>query len=462
MDIIRMMNKISIVITYCSLDKRFIELNIKESLKITDDVVVSSYDHLFNGEKEDIGYFEGLKHVYPTVKFVLSEWEDVMDNPRYWHNMGRLRGYEKTNKDYKWVIFLDGDEILKADAFNLFLQDSNFNDRDWYILAVNWFFREAIYKSTEVEHTIPLYKKSIMTLDPFEPLVERGQPCQKNPNGIDFLTYNREVLVNHYSWVRTKEEMLKKVSGWGHKNDKDWKSLIEEEFSRDFNGKDFVHNYDFEIVEDYYNIGTTNSLVSSVSNSEDIKIHKDDVHLYVNDVQSGQSKEVEPPFLKIIKEFDTIIEIGTFTGAFTKWLYTFKREDCELITFDITDENFKFHNNLNSKFKLVIKDCFSDKGKNLIINKIMNGGRTLLLCDGGNKNKEFNLFSKYLKREDVIMLHDYQEDSISYSAIQSELNWRYVAESSYREIEYSIKMNNLKKHLFYDEFKRVLWGSFYQ
>jgi hypothetical protein len=274
------MNKISIVITYCSLDKRFIETNIEQSLKITDDVVVSSYDHLFNGEHEgeEIDYFWGLRYKYPTVKFVLSEWEDVMDNPRYWHNMGRLRGYEKTNKDYKWVIFLDGDEILKSDTFNLFLQAPNFNDRDWYILAVNWFFREPIYKSTELEHTIPLYKKSIMTLDPFDPEVERGQPCQKNPNGVDYLRYNGEVLVNHYSWVRTKEEMLKKVSGWGHKNDKDWKSLIEEEFSRDFNGFDFVHNYKFETVEDIYNIGKINSLTPPT------KIVKADVHLFVDDV----------------------------------------------------------------------------------------------------------------------------------------------------------------------------------
>ncbi len=438
------------------MDKRFIDTNIRECLKITDDIVVSSYDHLFNGEHEDeeIDYFWDLRYKYPTVKFVLSEWEDVMDNSRYWHNMGRLRGYEKTNKDYKWVIFLDGDEILKADTFNLLLQDPTFNDRDWYILAVNWFFREPIYKSTELEHTIPLYKKSIMTLDPFDPEVERGQPCQRNPNGIDFLTYNGEVLVNHYSWVRTKEEMLKKVSGWGHKNDKDWKSLIEEEFSRDFNGVDFVHNYKFETVEDIYNIGKINSLTPKT------KIVKADVHLFVDDVQTGQTKEVEPPFLKIIKEFDTIIEIGTFTGAFTKWLDTFKREYCELITFDITADNFKFYDSLNSKFKFVVSDCFSDEGRNKIIDKITNGRRVLLLCDGGSKNREFNLFSKYIKESDVIMLHDYKETTEKYWNIASKLNWKYVSESSYDEIKNSLMLYGIDRHPLYEEFENVFWGAF--
>ena len=31
-------------------------------------------------------------------------------------------------------------------------------------------------------------------------------------------------------------------------DEKDWNSLIEEEFSRDFNGTDFVHGYDYEIL----------------------------------------------------------------------------------------------------------------------------------------------------------------------------------------------------------------------
>ena len=61
-------------------------------------------------------------------------------------------------------------------------------------------------------------------------------------------------FVHHYSWVRTKEEMLKKVENWGHKHDKNWTSLIEEEFSRPFNGTDFVHGYSYNIVENKFNI----------------------------------------------------------------------------------------------------------------------------------------------------------------------------------------------------------------
>jgi hypothetical protein len=48
--------------------------------------------------------------------------------------------------------------------------------------------------------------------------------------------------------------MLRKVKNWSHKNDRNWDDLIEEEFSRDFNGKDFVHNYSYEIVENKFKI----------------------------------------------------------------------------------------------------------------------------------------------------------------------------------------------------------------
>ena len=61
-------------------------------------------------------------------------------------------------------------------------------------------------------------------------------------------------MMHHFSWVRTKEEMLTKVKNWGHASDKDWIVGIEEEFSRDFNGTDFVHGYSYNIVENTFNI----------------------------------------------------------------------------------------------------------------------------------------------------------------------------------------------------------------
>ena len=67
-------------------------------------------------------------------------------------------------------------------------------------------------------------------------------------HGVDGLP-----MVHHYSWVRTKEEMLKKTRAWAHHWERDWAQLIEEEFSRDFNGTDFVRKYDYVQVSNPYN-----------------------------------------------------------------------------------------------------------------------------------------------------------------------------------------------------------------
>ena len=65
-------------------------------------------------------------------------------------------------------------------------------------------------------------------------------------------------MFHHYSWVRTKAQLLKKVSSWAHKDDRNWAAFVEEEFSRPFNGTDFVHGFSYTTVK---NIFTINPLV---------------------------------------------------------------------------------------------------------------------------------------------------------------------------------------------------------
>jgi hypothetical protein len=45
------------------------------------------------------------------------------------------------------------------------------------------------------------------------------------------------------------DEMIQKVISWGHNKDIDWVSLIEQEFTHDFNGKDFIHNYEYDVLD---------------------------------------------------------------------------------------------------------------------------------------------------------------------------------------------------------------------
>jgi hypothetical protein len=61
-------------------------------------------------------------------------------------------------------------------------------------------------------------------------------------------------IFHHYSWVRDKEGMIRKAKNFGHRDERDWASLIEEEFSHPFNGKDFIHDYEYETVDNIFGI----------------------------------------------------------------------------------------------------------------------------------------------------------------------------------------------------------------
>jgi predicted O-methyltransferase YrrM len=96
-----------------------------------------------------------------------------------------------------------------------------------------------------------------------------------------------------------------------------------------------------------------------------------------------------------------IIEIGTSIGGLSVFLALV----APTITCDIIDYRMyrNIHNALGIDFRLGnVFDHVQEMGA-----LIKQPGITVLLCDGGNKPREFNTFSKFLKPGDVIMGHDY-------------------------------------------------------
>ncbi len=108
--------------------------------------------------------------------------------------------------------------------------------------------------------------------------------------------------------------------------------------------------------------------------------------------------------IQLIKP-DLIIEIGTGNGNWTKLLRLMSFEFMtEIHTYDIRNNvnnssNVNFHN----------EDAFESIHE--IKQLIDEAGITIVLCDGGDKIKEFNLFSKLLKKNDIIAAHDYLVDN---------------------------------------------------
>jgi hypothetical protein len=120
-------------------------------------------------------------------------------------------------------------------------------------LANYYYFREPVYQSLTFEDSVILVKKSLLSEAMIMDFEDRNKPFLEIPEPKERMVFGPEnkPMIHHYSWVRTKEEMLKKVKTWGHSEDRDWISLVEKEFQSEFSGTDFVHGYKYKTVKSF-------------------------------------------------------------------------------------------------------------------------------------------------------------------------------------------------------------------
>lgn len=194
--------------------------------------------------------------------------------------------------------------------------------------------------------------------------------------------------------------------------------------------------------------------------SEITKWHQSHPYLrlnYYNGVQLSQCLGVylglNPDYLST---FTNIVEIGTYNGGLTSWLKDHMNPNGKLISYDI-DGVINTTNRTDIDFR--VDDCFAEGAFADIINLIQSEGRTLVVCDGGDKPKEFNTFSKYLKQGDVIIAHDYAENEEEWFIKTNFWQWPYEADTFPHSIEKGIIENNLEPYK-YEEMKFLLWASY--
>ncbi len=154
--------------------------------------------------------------------------------------------------------------------------------------------------------------------------------------------------------------------------------------------------------------------------------------------------------------FDRVVEIGTSRGGLSIFLslVCFMYE-MEFYTFDIEDRHQvrvgQLLRRLGSRYKRL--NVFRDKGTAEIRSLIELEGRTLLLCDGGDKKREIQIFSPFLKVGDVIMGHDYFHSQKHFKQqdrwISCELTWD--------DIEDSVAKHGLRQ-IYTSAFSSVFWA----
>lgn len=247
---------ISTIIQYSTLDFRFLEANLKQVSKFSDEIIVPICEHLFDGRPENAELLQQSIDIIsktPNAQAYTFEWSGPQSNTGYYHNLSRALGTSVANGD--WLLFVDTDEIVDDNFKPWFDMISSTDNHYW--LTCYWYFREPMYQAMRTESAGLLIRKEKCNwlID----VRSERQQLLSLPNCINgdytpIVGLDGKPIVHHYSWVRTKQEMIDKVSTWGHKHDRDWISLIEEEFSRDFNGTDFVHGYSYNIVNNKFNI----------------------------------------------------------------------------------------------------------------------------------------------------------------------------------------------------------------
>lgn len=150
-----------------------------------------------------------------------------------------------------------------------------------------------------------------------------------------------------------------------------------------------------------------------------------------------------------VHSFDTIIEIGTHDGGLSTMfalycclseqkaisvnpnepiLYknqTHHRSPKKFWTFDIVERDLaatKGIERLHGSF--VRRDTLNDETTIEDIRQLIEYGRsTLLLCDGGNKKKELELYGSSLKSGDFVALHDWARDEAHFESNKARDVW---------------------------------------
>ncbi len=249
-----MKTKIEAVILYSTNDHRFFRTCIENLLECNIKCHVVTYTHMWNGEEENANVLEDSIELFKDdqlVNFYSIEWKEGK-SPWYWEGAGRYLATQEVSEDAPFILYLDVDEIVEPDEFKKFLTTGILDLYDAIGIYGYWYWLLPTNQATTTEYTATLVKSSIAKKMPMR---EGGRKVYYDVANYKTLIGQSSPFIHHYSWVRTKEEMLKKVLSWGHKHDRsNWVELIEQEFKNPNSGKDFVHNYTYRTVENKFNI----------------------------------------------------------------------------------------------------------------------------------------------------------------------------------------------------------------
>jgi hypothetical protein len=250
---------IAVVINFCTNESRFLKACIEQARLFAQQIIVCVCDHFFDGTPEDETKLDLIYRSFPDCTFVQYPYIPNRISPRlfqkispahFWHSLSRLISVHYLDPVIETVLFLDADEIADGKKFAEWLDNSDYHQHVVLRLANYWYFREPRYQALTWEDSVVLVHRRTLHSRLLLHEKERDAIYEflPSPKRRAVTSCDGKPMFHHFSWVRTKEEMLKKVRSWGHRNDQPWESHVETEFSGPFSGVDFVHKYQYKTV----------------------------------------------------------------------------------------------------------------------------------------------------------------------------------------------------------------------
>ncbi len=187
--------------------------------------------------------------------------------------------------------------------------------------------------------------------------------------------------------------------------------------------------------------------------------------------------------------FDTIIELGTCAGGLSLPLALYccmsahklvssdpndashfvnlshHKQPRRFFTFDNVERDRAVHTLLRELGAFpFIQDTLDEANADGIRSLIKNGKSILLLCDGGNKKRELDLYGGSLKSGDFIMLHDWAYDEVTFERNKREGIWRSwevrmedgEGEGQQFGVDKLLERHDIEP-IYADEFDKVAW-----
>lgn len=254
---------IDAVVLYCSNDQRFFKTCIDNLLECGFRVTVVTYSNMWAGEKENTAILNQSNDLFkhnPKYNNLFIYWE-TEKNSWYWEGYGRYRATQELKDDSEWVIYIDIDEIIEPLLFKKWLKDFPYYRYNSILLKQYEYYKLPTIRHNKIEPN-PVFAKTKYAKSCKFKESGRRQLFWNNENFISrvlaklnlnpfFCIYRGVPFIHHYSWVRSKKQILNKFLNWGHKDDKDWVSIAEAEFSNELY---IPKHIKYTIVENKFNL----------------------------------------------------------------------------------------------------------------------------------------------------------------------------------------------------------------